>query len=654
MAKPLQLLPVTSFLGTYEGVNQVVGLDIFSPSGSENMYIDRLGRARKIPGYTEATASPLTTDTGGSAAAIRGLFFYTDFAPGTTIREIIAVLDDGVNEYEIWKSSNDGVTWSFLSDISAASSGKIPNFAQLGQEVYITNGVVAPRKYDGTSVTVAGATQSPTITPAANGAGLLDGSYRWKLVSVESDGTRAAGSPASDTLQLAEGQATLSWTADPNGDVTGYEIYRTTGTGSTYWFVGYVDGRLTVAYDDNADDDTILANRALQEHGDPPPVGAYYCEPFKERMWWLATDVFPDRGWFSDPALPWSVGSNNYLNFQDSENAGDGIKGAIGNYQGMFVVFKERSIWTVSGTGALVGGIIDYYRRKTNAQTGTVSDRTIVRVPAGAQWRTASGVVTSTNKPTLAYLTPAKDIRLFDGDGDTVISQSVKDSLATLNDAQRGQCHALHNPEEGQITWFYPDGASTTPDRAVTWNYRYGVWYRWGDYSGVVSAVTAESTTGSQLLLIGDTAGDVHTFWSGATFNGATFDAKWMTGTMVGTRGESQEEGMISNIPALAYTKRWRWLDLLIETNASVSLVVEWFRGHADDEASAVGSVTFSPDDTTRNTTQKKLLLKTAQDYFHDQGLRLRVSNQAGSGQWAVEGFTLAFQVMEGLRRRSQ
>jgi hypothetical protein len=70
---------------------------------------------------------------------------------------------------------------------------------------------------------------------------------------------------------------------------------------------------------------------------------------------------------------------------------GDVVTGLVGDFEGMLVVFCERSIWTVTGTGQIVSDIMDWTRTKSNAVTGCVSHRSVVRVPAGAVYTDASG-----------------------------------------------------------------------------------------------------------------------------------------------------------------------------------------------------------------------------------------------------------------------
>ncbi|NDB77832.1 MAG: hypothetical protein EB141_19680, partial [Verrucomicrobia bacterium] len=426
-------------------------------------------------GY-QAQGAAVTTQGGGSATRIRNLFPYRNTSGGSFVRQMIGSFDDATNEYELWYSTNEGVSWTFIQDFGAGSINSICSFAQFGTELYIANGVVAPRMWNGTSIVTAGSTQQAAPTTSASGTGVLYGSYKVKIVPRKSDGTRKAGSLTSTALSL-EGDAMLvTWVADSDVTVVGYEEYRTTGTGDVFYFSNYIDGRLVVTVTDNNEDLLILENRTLEEHGDAPPT-AYLCTAHKQRMWWLRTDANPQRGTYSDAGDPDSVYADNYIEFQDAETQGDLITGAVGNFEGMLAVFEERSIWTISGTGQIIGNTTDFNRTRTNAQTGAVSNRAIVRLPAGARYTDQTGKTQTTATVTLAYFTPLKDIRLFDGDNDIIISHPMSELTATVNYGSRQKTHALHDTTRNEVVWMFAADSATEPSTAVVWNYRWGVWY---------------------------------------------------------------------------------------------------------------------------------------------------------------------------------
>jgi len=684
MSYPIQTQVFSVFLGTQEGIHSVALPAIYSSSGSRNLWIDKLGRAKKIPGYSKQNSSAVTTNTGSAATRLRALRAYrkTD-SDGTFTRQLIGVFEAASSEYELWYSTNDGAAWTFIIDLGSGSVGSIPDFAQVDNTLFFANGVVAPRAWNGSALSTAGpSAKSPTPTASVNTAtGQLNGSYSWKLVSVDGAETRSAGSVTSNIIQLQDEQSNLSWSADSDTDITGYELYRTTGTGTTFYFVTFIDGRTTVAYTDNASDLDILANRVNQEHGDAPASGSYFCEPHKQRLWWGRTNANPRRVFWSDPGLPDQVGVNNYLDFTDQSSVGDIVTGMVGDFEGMLVVFCERSIWTVSGTGQIVSDIMDWTRTKSNAVVGAVSQRSVVTVPAGAVYTNSSGTQVTTPRVMLAYFTPLGDIRLFDGNNDTIISTPVKETLKTALYAQHSKVHATHDIENGHIMWFWAGptigGDAAEPNQVVVWNYRWGVWYVWPDMP-MSASTTIETASDTQVILTGEAqtskGGFCYTFFDGDSFDGSNIPARWITKVIYGT-----DNSWSTQAPQqlMSYVKRFRWLDIVAEAESDVTLTVEWMSGSSSDEAVGRGSASKSleplglqlitsdgngiqTDDESNITlpfdsVQRIINLEGSNgDFIQDVGCRIRISDDAQNGSWSLEGMTLGFQVLPGATRRLQ
>ena len=669
MPYPIQTQTFTVFMGTQEGIHSVALPAIYSSSGSRNLWIDKLGRAKKILGYSKQNSSAVTTNTGGAATMVRALRGYRQTGAAISNRQIIGVFEtndgDSSDEYELWYSTNDGAAWTFIVDLEDESSGRVPDFAQVDNTLFFTNGVVTPRAWNGSTLSVAGpSAKSPTPTAAVNTAsGLLNGSYSWKLVSVEADGTRHPGSTTSNTIQLEDEQCNLSWTADSDTDVVGYELYRTTGSGATFYLVTYIDGRTTAAYTDNTDDLTIVVNRSIAEHGDAPPAGSYFCEPHKQRLWWGRTDTNPRRVHWSDTSV------------------GDVVTGLVGDFEGMLVVFCERSIWTVTGTGQIVSDIMDWTRMKSNAVTGTVSHRSIVKVPAGAVYTDSSGNQVTTPRVMQAYFTPLGDIRIFDGNNDTVISTPVKETLKEFLYAQRSKVHAVHDIENGHIVWFWP---GTTPSglqaectKAVVWSYRWGVWYVWPDMP-MASSTTVETSSDTQVILTGEAqpskGGFCYKFFDGDSFDGSNIPARWITKVLYGTDNSWDTR---SPQKLMAMVKRYRWVDIIAEADADVTLSVEWMSGASSDEAVSRGGAskslaalsmqlitadgngiqTAAESNITLPTDSVQKIINmegTNGDFIEDVGCRIRISDDAQDGSWSLEGMTLGYQILPGARRRLQ
>jgi len=344
----------------------------------------------------------------------------------------------------------------------------------------------------------------------------------------------------------------------------------------------------------------------------------------------------------------------------------------------MLVVFCERSIWTVTGTGQIVSDIMDWTRMKSNAVTGTVSHRSVVKVPAGAVYTDSSGSQVTTPRVMQAYFTPLGDIRVFDGNNDTVISTPVKETLKEFLYAQRSKVHAVHDIESGHIIWFWPGTSDQTEcTKAVVWNYRWGVWYVWPDMP-MASSTTVETSSDTQVILTGEAqsskGGFCYEFFDGDSFDGSNIPARWITKVLYGTDNSWDTR---SPQKLMAAVKRYRWLDIIAEADEDVTLTVEWLSGSGSDEAvsrgaaskslsafsmqliSGSGSViqTAAESNITLPTdsVQKIINLEgTNGDYIEDVGCRIRISDDAQSGSWSLEGMTLGYQILPGAIRRLQ
>lgn len=660
---PIQVEVINSLLGSHEGMNPVLLPEMFSSSGSQNMMIDELGRALSVPGYSKQNTGALyTADTSGDAVSITGMYHVKTFgAAGAITRQLIYILDDANNEWEIGVSSNNGVTGTFKEDLGAGSAGALPDFAQYKADTFIVNGVIAPRKWNGSNLSTVGLTRSPTPTAVNTSAsnGLLAGNYRWKLVSVDNAGLKAAGSVASTVESVPLGNTgVLSWTADANTNVVGYEVYRTTGTGTLFYYEGWVEGRTTVAWTSTASDETILEKRSLTEHGEPPATGTYFCETHGDRVWWLRTDTNPGRAFWSDLGLPESVGTFSYLDFSDPSGFAEVITGAWGNFDKKLVVFTDSGIWTVSGTGAVIGNVVDWTKKRSNANAGAVSHRCLAKVPAGAKWRDEAGDVHTTDQNMLVYPTRNRDIRLFNGIEDIVISAAMKTTLASVA-TQNLAAHTLHLPTQQTVVFFQFDASGTSI--VTAWNYRFGVWYSWVGMAptfAIVSSVDTDTSTSPSVPLIGRSgAGQIFKFLDSAatSFDGTAIDSRWMSNTFYGRLGEDTV-GKEQSLPALPFTKRWRWVDLNLKSFSAASLTFSWFPGSTAAGGTATGTATVTPTTTAQTTNQKRIQMKTSNGRFlHDQGIRLMVSRSSTTQtQWAIEALAIGFQILPGLKRRSQ
>lgn len=666
MIQPLSLI-ISAFAGDAQSQNPWSLSALYSPSGSQNLFIDKLGQIRSVDGYQRVNPVPYTTNVGGSVSMIRALYQFNRITgggasipsvPGTLTRQLLFVLDDQVNEWELWYTTDFGAFGTFISDFGAGSVGAIPDFATFGDQLFITNGVMTPQMWDGAALTATGATQlaAPTLTNTA--AGVLNGVYKYRLVPVVANKVRKPGSVASASLAITDRSIKVDWAADADGTVVGYELYRTSGTGLDYYLVTYIDGRLTITYTDNLLDALLITHTAfglVASHGDPPPVGAYFCVSHRGRMWWLATNTYPRRGWWSDPGDPDSVYQDrSYTDCTDADSLGDVMVGGTGEFNGVLVLWLRQSVWTISGTGQIINGVIDWRKKRSNAVTGAVHHRATARVPAGAIYEDQEGNKQTISGSVLAFLTPLKDIRLFDGISDTIISFPKTTTLARLNLTAAATSYCYVDPTHGMIVWVYPADASTEPSLSVAWNYWFGTWHEWTgtSFGHVISGV--ENATEQNVVLAGEalkaTGAYLYHLWVGSLdpVGGniiCTFMSKGIyppVAQYYGTNGPAD----------MSHEKRLEALYLLFPKDATpTTLTVGILPPDAADGDAPTVSRTLAGSSRVRVPTRMKQGDANPGKFYFGNGWRLKVTSNSSVGPWTLQAIEQLYLPLPGQSR---
>jgi hypothetical protein len=672
MPLPHEQFVIGQFLGAHEGIHSVALAEVFSSSGSKNVWMDKYARVRRILGYAAQNSSAVTSNVGGNAMKCVGLYGYRSLSGTTVTRVLIGIFDDGSDEWEIYKSADSGVTWTFLADIGSGPVGQLPDFSLSGANLIIaTGGSGTPRDFNGTAVSAAGGTQSPTISVSTGAAGNLVGEYEWKLESVEADGDPHPSSVSSAKDQLEKRAGSLTWTADTDTDVVGYHLYRTTGTGKEFYHVTYIDGRTTASYTDDLPDSILFGRRPLENHGDAPPV-CWLVELHEQRTWYGRTSANPRRAYYSDPNnydSTWQ--DSNFIDFDDDRSMGDFLTGMLGNFEGRMVFFQERSIWTVRGTGAVVGIDTDWTIQRTSASIGAVSQQSLARVPAGAKYTDGQGSIVELSAPGIAFFTPHGDIRVFTGNTDIIVSDTHLNVLDDFNYSSRAATFVLHDDERSHITWFFAADGNTYPSEAVTWNYKYGVMYNSPTPASFACGVCTETSAEANLCLLGEAqtskGGLVYEIWSGTSFNGSNISSAWFSKVLMGN-----VDNNAASSKAIHLYKRFSHVDLVLDAAAANQVTVTWYLGYADhtDTEIASGSVAVeaaagivqSTTDTITDASLNDILVSgiTAQGrlYFLDgngnkivaQAARFAIEDDSQDGPWTLEAMSIDFQFLPGYK----
>jgi PAS domain S-box-containing protein len=130
-----------------------------------------------------------------------------------------------------------------------------------------------------------GRTQLAKPTFTSTGPGALVGSIAWRILPMVGH-TPKLSSVQSDSYLIVAGTGFghVDWLADADVTVTGYQVYRTTGTGKLFYLEGYVNGRLTVRFNVGGATDTdalLIGGRELHEFS----AGRVPSEGLSNEVW---------------------------------------------------------------------------------------------------------------------------------------------------------------------------------------------------------------------------------------------------------------------------------------------------------------------------------------------------------------------------------
>jgi hypothetical protein len=393
----------------------------------------------------------------------------------------------------------------------------------------------------------------------------------------------------------------------------------------------------------------------VASHGDAPPTGVWFCVPHKRRMWWLRTNAFPRRAWFSDPGDADSVYvDRNYVECLDTDpqSLGDQIMGGMGEYDGMLIIWCRDSVWRVSGTGTVINtgsvSVLDWTVKRTDAKAGVVSHRAAIKVPKGAVYLNSQGGVEETPKNMVAYLSSQKDIRLFDGNNDYVISDPKGDTLAGMNMDQAHKSYCYDDEARSMLVWVFAEGALSEPSTAVAWNYKTGTWHEFEGFS-FGHIVQGESTAQVKMLLAGhartSTGAIIYQLWNGNDRDGAVITHTLMTKALYPPIIEG-------GLPDIRHEKRMMDAFLLFDKDATPVTVTVGVLPHDAADADAL-SITRTVSGTSVKKVPLRQLAAGANPgrYFHGPGLRLKITSSGIAGPWGLAAIDLAYQPLTGHTR---
>jgi len=357
-------------------------------------------------------------------------------------------------------------------------------------------------------------------TPTAHDASPtnLTGDYDYKMTYYSSTwGQESPSSPATSVVKPRGGHvdfATIPSSSDARVDYK--RIYRRkVSAGEVLWHrVAEITDATTTLADsvlDNDADLTLVAPLSTTASGPIPRYLAYQGGV----MFAAGMTANPTRLYYSLANQPWSL--YDYLDFGTGYDT-DRITG-LHAFQGVLAVFKERSIWILSGNSSDT-----FYRRKVVPGIGCRSHHSIVEVDD------------------LLYFLGEDGFYAFDGTDARKISDlfNVPDPIGPdmrtrVHDRDR-YCVGVHDYSNGAVLWTYTQSGSTN-NKVYAWFHqaskRVGspVWCQWDLGEVMMMALISDPTSHQRLVAYGFGTGRIGNP-SGNSDNGSAIVFDWKTGKL--------------------------------------------------------------------------------------------------------------------------
>lgn len=229
-----------------------------------------------------------------------------------------------------------------------------------------------------------------------------------------------------------------------------------------------------------------------------------YVVTHKNRLYIAGDPANPSRLYMSDLGLPASWPALNFIDVDT--NDGDKITGIVEHLDAL-VIFKERSVHVLRGTGPQNYNLVDAHQSK-----GCVSHWTAISILGRLYYLSRDGVYE------------------FDGKASHLVSDIIRGSVLGLNGNQAWNQQYLSNAcavdYMGKYWLCVPEGSSQrTNNRVYVFDYTHNVWTRY-DLTISCLSLYADPTTGVYHLFTGSPLdGNLYQQDTGATDNGQNINA---------------------------------------------------------------------------------------------------------------------------------
>jgi hypothetical protein len=406
-------------------------------------------------------------------------------------------------------------SWSATQIATGLHATNLADFATVNNRAYYVDGANI-KVTDGTTVYDAQIARPNAPSVATGDPSVLTGDFDYKVTfyssgwgqeSPASDAT-AVVSPISDEVDLTS----IPTSAD--GRVDQRRIYRrnVSANEQSWHLVHTITNDVDTSWADTVrDNDVDLTHIAPLSFSEDITTFDFRLMAYQAGVLFVASGDSP-RIYFTRADEPWTI--DNYITL-GSEGDNELVTG-LASFQGTLVVFKEKSIWILSGNT-----VETFFARKQISGVSTRAHHSIVPVDD------------------LLFFLGERGFYAFDGQQVTELSEPIRPDVTSRNYNRDSFCVGVHDYKNAAVVWSFTDSGSSSNDKTYAYYYdnsrrmQRHSWAKWDMGTWTSAALLTDGTTRERFRVIGFSGGNIAQI-SGTTDDNAAIECYWETGKFDG------------------------------------------------------------------------------------------------------------------------
>lgn len=359
-----------------------------------------------------------------------------------------------------------------------ASSGVKSDSTVIYDRLYIADGGRLLRKNQ--HYTDVAGVHPPGLTfgiQTTGGSLTAGGTYKWRATFIDEDGFES--NPSNELTQTMSGSNNAVYirvTYPRERRVQKVRLYRTTNGGTVFYQVfeydvwqytnvqnsgGYTPAdTMFILYDPTADIDLNTGITIPTDNSVPP--NCKYVEAYYSMLMLSGDSQAPSRVYYSTTLSPEYFPSLNYIDV--GEGSGGSITG-LASSRGLLYIFKERSIWMLSGR-APNEFRLDY----VDTNVGCIAPHSITKVTIGG-----AEVIFFASQDGIYMLNTANAQVMS-------IGENIKDFYLSLDFTLADNWVGVHNKQYNQYILYCSEAGANRNNIALVYDYIYKSWSLWDSF----------------------------------------------------------------------------------------------------------------------------------------------------------------------------